>query len=136
MCLHSLCCLSSLVFFFSILLLLLGQIGKKGTGRSLCKALLVLSSSLVFCSFPKDFDVCNRLTKDNSCAIEYCGENECISLGKQGVGTFLLHYQQLSLCCLGLCHAAGLNMILLGGVQLNLNVLLSRWALSQLPCLQ
>lgn len=84
---------------------------KKGIDRSLCKALLVLSSSLVFCSFPKDFDVRNRLTKDNSCAMEYCGENECISLGKQGVGTFLLHHQQLSLCCLGLCHAAGLNTI-------------------------
>lgn len=89
---------------------------KKGIGRPLCKALLVLSSSLVFCSFPKDFNVRNRLTNDNSCAMEYCGENECFSLGKQGVGTFLLHHQQLSLCCLGLCHAAGLNMIVLGGV--------------------
>lgn len=110
---------------------------KKGIGRSLCKVLLVLSSSsLVFCSFPKDFDVHNRLTKDNSCAMEYCGENECISLGKQGAGTFLFHHQQLSLCCLGLCHASGLNTIVLGGVQLNLNVLLSRWALSRLPRLQ
>ena len=43
--------------------------------------------------------------------MEYCGENEYISLGKQGVGTSLLYHQQLSLQCPGFCHGAGLNMI-------------------------
>lgn len=61
-CIHFVFCLLCFSFFF-ILLLLLGQIVKKGIGRSLCKALLVLSSSLVFCSFPKDFDVLEQANK-------------------------------------------------------------------------
>lgn len=61
MSLTFLCSLSFLfVFLFSILLLLLGQIGKKDIDRRLCKAPLVLSSLLVFRSFPKDYDVHNR----------------------------------------------------------------------------
>ena len=47
-------------FLFSILLLLLGQIGKKDIDRPLHEAPLVLPSSLVFRSFPKDYDVHNR----------------------------------------------------------------------------